>query len=105
FFRVLLMIKSSFGFLLAVLLGPALISRDLANNALPLYLCRPFSRAEYVMGKMSVVLILLSAIMWVPGLLLFLFQSYLGGWQWFTANLYLAGAIFVGSLVWMLLLT
>src|ERR1700730_18676117 len=27
---------------LALLIGPPLISRDLANNALPLYLCRPF---------------------------------------------------------------
>lgn len=104
FFYTFIATQGFFGFFLNLLIGPPLISRDLANNALPLYLCRPFSRAEYVIGKMSVVLILLSAITWVPGLLLFLFQSYLGGWQWFTANLYLAGAIFVGSLVWMLLL-
>ena len=87
-----------------MLVGPPLVSRDLTNNALPLYLCRPFSRTEYVVGKMSIVIILLSAITWVPQLLLFLFQSYLEGWTWFTQNLWIASAIFIGSLVWILLL-
>jgi ABC-2 type transport system permease protein len=50
FFRVFMGIQTSLAFLLTVLIGPPLISRDLANNALPLYLCRPFSRAEYVFG-------------------------------------------------------
>jgi ABC-2 type transport system permease protein len=89
---------------LTLLIGPPLISRDMTNNALPLYLCRPFSRAEYVLGKMSILLILLSLITWIPGLLLFLFQSYLEGWGWFTANIRIAGAIFLGSWIWILLL-
>jgi len=71
---------------------------------LPLYLCRPFSRTEYVMGKMSVLLILLSAMTWIPQILLFLFQSYLEGFTWFKDNLWLASAIFIGSTVWILLL-
>ena len=87
-----------------LLVGPPLVSRDLRNNALPLYLCRPFSRTEYVLGKMSVLLILLSAITWVPQLLLFLFQSYLEGTTWFVENLHLASAIFISSVVWILLL-
>jgi ABC-2 type transport system permease protein len=87
-----------------LLVGPPLVSRDLRNNALPLYLCRPFSRTEYVLGKMSVLLILLSAITWVPQLLLFLFQSYLEGASWFVENLHLANAIVVSSVVWILLL-
>jgi ABC-2 type transport system permease protein len=88
----------------ALLVGPPLVSRDLRNNALPLYLCRPFSRTEYVLGKMSVLLILLSLITWVLQLLLFLFQSYLEGASWFAENLWIAGAIFIGSIVWILLL-
>jgi ABC-2 type transport system permease protein len=87
-----------------LLVGPPLVSRDLRNNALPLYLCRPFSRTEYVLGKMSVLLILLSAITWVPQLLLFLFQSYLEGATWFVENLHLASAIVISSIVWILLL-
>jgi ABC-2 type transport system permease protein len=91
-------------FFLAMLVGPQQVSRDLANNALPLYLCRPFSRIEYVVGKMSIVIILLSAMTWVPTLLLFLFQSYLEGWTWFSENVGIASAIFLGCLVWILLL-
>ena len=45
------------------------------------------------MGKMSVMLILLSAITWMPQLLLFLLQSYLEGFAWFRANLWIASAI------------
>src|SRR5207253_9381119 len=92
------------GFFLAMLVGPQQVSRDLTNNALPLYLSRPFSRTEYVVGKMSIVIILLSAITWAPGLILFLLQSYLEGWAWFADNVWIASAIFLGSLVWILLL-
>jgi hypothetical protein len=53
---------------------------------------------------MSVLLILLSAITWAPQLLLFLFQSYLEGASWFVDDLSLAGAIFMSSVVWILLL-
>jgi ABC-2 type transport system permease protein len=91
-------------FLLAVLIGPPLISRDLANNALPLYLCRPFSRVEYVIGKMSVLIILISAITWVPGELLFFFQSYLEGAGWLADNFWIAIAVFVDSWTWIVLL-
>lgn len=104
FFETFVNVQNSFAFLLALLIGPPLVSRDLRNNALPLYLCRPFSRTEYVMGKMSVLLILLSLITWVPQLLLFAFQAYLEGWAWFTANLWIASAIVIASLVWIVLL-
>jgi ABC-2 type transport system permease protein len=104
FFQTFVNLQGSFAFFVTLLVGPPLVARDLRNNALPLYLCRPFSRTEYVLGKMSVLLILLSAITWVPQLLLFLFQSYLEGPTWFVNNLSIAAAIFVGSVVWILLL-
>lgn len=104
FFQTFVNLQGGFAFFVTLLVGPPLVSRDLRNNALPLYLCRPFSRAEYVAGKMSVVLILLSAITWVPQLILFLFQSYLEGGSWFINNLWIASAIFIGSVVWILLL-
>ena len=53
---------------------------------------------------MSVVMFLLSAMTWVPQLLLLLFQSYLEGGRWFIDNLWLASAIFIASVVWILLL-
>ena len=104
FFQTFVNIQSGFAFFVALLVGPPLVSRDLRNNALPLYLCRPFSRTEYVAGKMSVVLVLLSAMTWVPQLLLFLFQAYLEGGRWLIDNLWIASAIFIGSFVWILLL-
>lgn len=104
FFQTFVSIQNGFAFFVALLVGPPLVSRDLRNNALPLYLCRPFTRTEYVLGKMSVLLILLSAMTWVPQLLLFFFQAYLQGWTWFVNNLWLANAIFLGSVVWILLL-
>ena len=104
FFETFVNVQASFAFFVALLVGPPLVARDLRNNALPLYLCRPFSRTEYVLGKMSVLLILLSAITWAPQLLLFLFESYLEGASWFVHNLSIASAIFIGSAVWILLL-
>ena len=104
FFQFFVSFQGVTGFFLAMLIGPSQVSRDLTNNALPLYLCRPFSRTEYVVGKMSIVIILLSAITWVPRLILFSLQSYLEGWSWFSQNLWIASAIFLGSLVWILLL-
>jgi len=104
FFQTFVNIQGGFAFFVALLVGPPQVSRDLRNNALPLYLCRPFSRAEYVLGKMSVLLILLSAMTWIPQLLLFLFQAYLEGAGWLGANLWIASAIVLGSVVWILLL-
>lgn len=104
FFQVFVNLQGSFAFFVTLLVGPPLVARDLRNNALPLYLCRPFSRTEYVLGKMSVLLFLLSAITWAPQLLLFLLQSYLEGGSWFVNNLSIASAIFLGSVVWILLL-
>jgi ABC-2 type transport system permease protein len=104
FFQTFINIQGGFAFFVALLVGPPLVSRDLRNNALPLYLCRPFSRTEYVMGKMSVILILLSVMTWIPQLLLFLFQAYLEGFTWFKSNLWIASAIVIGGVVWALLL-
>jgi ABC-2 type transport system permease protein len=105
FFQYYVEVQGWLAFILAVLVGPVLVSRDLANNALPLYLCRPFSRAEYVLGKAAVLVILLSCVTWVPGLLLFLLQAYLEGGRWFLSNLWMAGSIFAASMAWIVLLS
>ena len=56
FFAAFLSVQGAFAFLFTAYAGPGLISPDLSNNALPLYLCRPISRTEYVLGKMAVLL-------------------------------------------------
>jgi ABC-2 type transport system permease protein len=105
FFYIFTTVQTSLAFIFTVIIGPVLISRDLANNALPLYLSRPFSRFEYIVGKMAVLLILLSAFTWVPGLLLFLFQSYLASGGWMIDNLWIASAIFTLSVAWLAILS
>jgi ABC-2 type transport system permease protein len=105
FFATFVSMQGSFAFILTVIVAPPLISRDLANNALPLYLCRPLSRVEYVLGKMAVVGFLLSLITWVPGLLIFFFQASLAGVGWLWSNLWMVWSIFIGSMVWIILLS
>ena len=79
---------------------------DLRNNGLPLYLSRPFSRTEYVLGKMAVLVVLLSldhldsraAALLLPGLP--------GGRRLAGATTCgSALAIFVGSWAWILVVS
>jgi ABC-2 type transport system permease protein len=105
FFMNLLGTQSMLAFFLAAFIGPGQVSPDLTNNALSLYLARPFSRLEYVLGKASILLILLSLMTWVPGLMLFGLQGSLEGWDWMTANSRIAGGMFLGAWVWILVLT
>jgi ABC-2 type transport system permease protein len=105
FFRTFVAVQGGFAFILTVFVAPPLISRDLANNALPLYLCRPLSRSEYVLGKMAVVVFLLSLVTWVPGLVIFFFQASLAGFAWLWANLWMTASIFFGSMAWIVLLS
>jgi ABC-2 type transport system permease protein len=97
FFFHFLNAQLAMAFVLTALAGPGLVSSDLANNALPLYFCRPFSRVDYVIGKLAVLVALLSLITWAPGLILFLIQASLAGARWTTAHLWMAGSIFLAS--------
>jgi ABC-2 type transport system permease protein len=51
---------------LVLLVGPNLISQDLRYNALPLYFSRPLRRVDYFVGKLGVIVALLSAVIIVP---------------------------------------
>src|SRR6516165_8079713 len=97
--------QSMLALFLAAFTGPGQVSPDLANNALSLYLARPFSRVEYVIGKMWILIVLMSLMTWVPGLLLFFLQAYLEeGWTWLHDNSNLAFGLFFGAWVWILML-
>ena len=104
FFFYYMNVQGVLAFLLTAFAGPGLISSDLANGALPLYFCRPFSRAEYVFGKASVLGILLSEITWVPGIVLFIVQATLAGPDWAWNHLWIAGSLIVSSLIWIAIL-
>ena len=91
-------------YLLTAIVGPNLVAPDFANNSMPLYMARPFTRTEYVAGKMSLLVALLSLITWVPGLLVYTMQAKLAGWDWFRDNLRIGAALFFGQLLWCVVL-
>ncbi|HUC52918.1 MAG TPA: hypothetical protein VMR90_02670 [Candidatus Cybelea sp.] len=105
YFIVIMTVQTQAAFLLNCWVGPVLIAGDLTNGALPLFLSRPFSRADYVLGKLSVLGLLLSAVTWVPCLLLFSLQAGLasGGWIW--SHLWMVIPIVLCSAIWILMLS
>ena len=103
FFGVFQRVQGSFAFFLVLFSGPRLVSRDLANNGLALYLCRPFSKTQYVAGKLAVLALLMSLVTWVPGLILWGIQAALEP-GWAAANLRSAFALVTGSLLWIVVL-
>ncbi len=58
--------------LIAVFGGAGLIATDIKNNALSLYLSKPISWLDYLIGKFAVLGILMGCLTVVPGLLLFI---------------------------------
>lgn len=104
FFRQVLMNQGMLAFLITAWAGPGLVAPDLANQALPLYLSRPFSRTQYVLGKMSVLFLLLSAVTWLPVLLLFELQSGLEA-DWFKENYWLIGSISLAGILWIVVIS
>jgi len=100
----LLVTQGVLAFFLTLFIAPPMLARDLANNGLPLYLCRPLSRFEYVMGKMATLLWLLSCTTWIPGLLLWGLQAAMAGGGWGTTHLRILLGFVVGSWLWMAVL-
>ncbi len=105
FFFNLLRLQGIFAFLIAAFIGPGLIAPDLADNGLALYLARPITRTGYVLGKLMVLAILLSAVTWVPlgglwGLAEALDPAALAG-----ADLRTLVAIIAGSALWIALIS
>ena len=90
---------------LASWVAPRLITLDLVDNALPILLSHPISRFGYVLGKSVALFATLSTVTWVPCLLLFAYQAYSSPVPWTVGNLRIAGGMFVGSIIWITLLS
>jgi len=105
FFYFYSIVQGALAYLLAAFIGPGLISPDVANGAMPLYFSRPLSRTKYVAGKLTVLLLLLSLITWVPGSAVFAVQASIAGWEWTKNNFWLEGAIVAGLVVWIFVLS
>jgi ABC-2 type transport system permease protein len=105
FFLTLMTIQATLSVFVTAVIGPGLVSPDVTNNALPLYFSRPFSRSEYVLGKFSVLFVLLALITAAPMLLIYTLKSALAGSAWFFDNIHLAFAITAGCVIWVCLIS
>jgi len=105
YFIIIMVVQTQAAFLLNCWVGPVLVAGDLTNGALPLFLSRPFNRADYVLGKLAVLGLLLSAVTWVPCLLLFSLQSGLAKNGWIWPHLWMVVPIVLCSAIWILMLS
>src|SRR5437879_7795745 len=105
YFTIIMIVETQVAFLLNCWVGPVLIAGDLTNGALPLFLSRPFSRADYVLGKLAVLGLLLSGVTWIPCLLLFSLQAGLAKGHWLWSHMWMVVPILLCSAIWILMLS
>lgn len=85
--------------LIAIFGGSGLIANDLKNNTLSLYLSKPISWIDYLIGKFAVIGILIGCFTFVSGLLLFLEHSLLAGTSFLKENYWIPFAIIAYSVI------
>jgi ABC-2 type transport system permease protein len=89
-----------FVFILSIYVGAGLVANDRRANALQLYLSKPLTRGEYVLGKLTVLMSSLLLVTGVPALMLLIVQvSFAGSFEFLRHNAQLLPAIVVFSLV------
>ena len=89
-----------FVFIVTVTLGASLIAQDRRVNALQIYLSKPLTRAEYIFGKLGILMTFLLFITWAPAVLLLGVQvMFAGNFSFLLANAYLLPAITLYSLL------
>jgi len=99
-FRQFLDQQSIFVFFVTVYVGAGLIANDRRANALQIYLSKPLTRAEYVFGKLAILITFLLAVTWAPAMVLLLIQvAFAGNFTFFQNNLFLFPAITVFAAV------
>jgi ABC-2 type transport system permease protein len=99
-FRQFLEQQAFFVFLITVYVGAGLIANDRRANALQIYLSKPMTRAEYVVGKLSILMTFLLLVTWVPAIILLLVQiAFAGNFTFFRNNAFLFPAITLFSFI------
>ena len=99
-FRQFLEQQEIWVFFVTVYVGAGSIANDRRANALQIYLSKPLTRAEYVFGKLAILMTFLLLITWVPAIVLLVVQiAFAGNFQFFTNNIYLFPAITVFSFI------
>ena len=99
-FRQFLDQQQIFVFFITVYVGAGLIANDRRANALQIYLSKPLTRAEYIFGKLAILMIFLSLVTWLPAIVLLIVQiSFAGNFTFLARNLFLFPAITVFSFI------
>lgn len=99
-FRQFLEAQGFFVFLITVYVGSGLIANDRRSNGLQIYLSKPLTRAEYVLGKFAILMAFLLLVTWVEGILLLIVQALLAGsFTFLVDNVYLFPAITLVSFI------
>ncbi len=78
-FRQFLDQQEFFVFFVTVYVGAGLIANDRRANALQIYLSKPLTRAEYIFGKLAILMTFLLLVTWVPAMLLLMVQIAFAG--------------------------
>src|SRR6266849_9237919 len=93
-FRQFLEQQEIFVFFVTVYVGAGLIANDRRANALQIYLSKPLGRAEYVFGKLVILMTFLLMVTWLPAIVLLIAQvAFTGSFTFFRDNLFLFPAI------------
>ena len=93
-FRPFLEQQQTFVFFVTVYVGAGLIANDRRANALQIYLSKPLTRAEYVFGKLAVLMAFLALVTWLPAIVLLIVQiTFAGNFTFFMNNVFLFPAI------------
>src|SRR5580693_714051 len=99
-FRQFLEQQQTFVFFVTVYVGAGLIANDRRANALQIYLSKPLTRAEYVLGKLAILMTFLALVTWLPAILLLIVQALVAGsFAFVRDNLYLFPAITLVSFI------
>lgn len=99
-FRQFLDQQEIFVFFVTVYVGAGLIANDRRANALQIYLSKPLTRAEYVFGKLAILMTFLLLVTWVPAIVLLVVQiAFSGNFTFFRNNVFLFPAITVFAFV------
>jgi ABC-2 type transport system permease protein len=99
-FRQFLDQQQIFVFFVTVYIGAGLIANDRRANALQIYLSKPLTRAEYIFGKLAILMTFLLLVTWIPAIVLLIVQiAFAGNFTFFRDNLYLFPAITLFSFI------
>jgi len=105
-FRDIVSQQATFAFFITIYVGAGLVATDRRANALQIYLSKPISRTEYIVGKLATLLFFLLGVTLVPALLLLLLQiSFAANVDILKAHPFLPASIVLATLLMSLVMS